>query len=154
MPLWVSRSPAEALLLFETESPSANHLPHLVTPWLLHAGHTSNIFSPISCGGCTYLLSLAVILFPCYVEVRNNVGIRLSSAQRGTPLSQEGNCNGRQAGLNVAFRACRCVCSFVVWRRGLAPCVCILVHNCLTCLAAFCSSQNKKGAGRAWKVLQ
>lgn len=89
-------------------------------------------------------------LIPCYVELKNNMGAaQLCRARRGFLLRKEGHCNGRQAGFNVAFGACCCVCSFVVWRGGLAPRV-LIFTLCLTCLAAFFQNRQHKNRNRKY----
>lgn len=127
-----------------SDSPSVNHLSYPVSPWLVCAGHTSE-FS-ISCGCHTSTVRSALIFYPAMSKWGITHTAQLAWSQHGSLLKEEGYCSGRQAGFNVAFGACCCVCSFVVWRGSLTPSVCIFgvcVCACLTCRAAFSSPDSK-----------
>lgn len=107
---------------------------HLSTTWLNLCG--SDKFAQV------HITVLLILSCPHLVQLCWIVKRTLGSAVLvcvGSPVREKWYCNGRQAGLNAAFRACCCVCSFVCC-RGLTLCVCI----CVTCLTAFSSAAEER----------
>lgn len=83
----------------------------------------------------------------CLKTEEHRGAAQLSWAHHGSVLREEGYCNGGLAGFNVAFRACCCVCSFVVWRGSLTLCLYFCVCMCVSNLSG-CIFQPRQRCGR------